>query len=251
MSYEIVYARQFIKVDNLIIPLVLYGSNNSYVMNYSGRYKRDRNWHPMYLKSNEMIAISEENLMARIESICSGGEYQEYFVRNGKWVDDKGLIRFFKNGIKDAKTIEEIQNTYYVGNLGAYLSIWNKSNNSTELITNISTTEELKDFLNKAEERLSNRSEAEQIYVCLRFYSDELKPRQTKEKKKPTERLSDFYAVKIEDRGYLTQLTSRRIKYTFSSSFSKQFKTEKEANKYINKLKERFSCDFSVEHIVA
>ena len=42
MSYEIVYNRQFLKVDDKIIPLVLYGSNNCYQYDYNtGKEKRE------------------------------------------------------------------------------------------------------------------------------------------------------------------------------------------------------------------
>ena len=51
--------------------------------------------------------------MERIKSYCDGGEYQEHFIQNGKWVDDKGLIRFIQNGIKNAKTIEELKEDYF------------------------------------------------------------------------------------------------------------------------------------------
>lgn len=37
MSYEIVYNRQFLKIDDKIIPLVLYGSNNCYEVMWNGK----------------------------------------------------------------------------------------------------------------------------------------------------------------------------------------------------------------------
>ena len=54
----------------------------------------------------------------------------------------------------------------------------------------------------------------------------------------------------MDGRGYLTQLTSRRIKYCSLCNSTKQFKKEKDANKYIDKLKNRCYVTFEVEHIV-
>lgn len=44
MSYEIVYNKQFLKIDGKIIPLALYGSNNCYEPLPNGRQRREREW---------------------------------------------------------------------------------------------------------------------------------------------------------------------------------------------------------------
>ena len=103
MSYEIVYNRQFLKIDDKIIPLVLYGSSR-------GRERRERSWHPIYCGRNETIAFSGNKIQERTKSHFNGCEH---FMRNGKWVDDAGLLRFFQSGIKEEKTIEELQETYF------------------------------------------------------------------------------------------------------------------------------------------
>lgn len=41
MSYSIVYNKQFLKIDDKIIPLVLYGSNNCYEPLPNGRQRRE------------------------------------------------------------------------------------------------------------------------------------------------------------------------------------------------------------------
>jgi len=110
MSYEIVYNKQFLKIDGKIIPLILHGSNNCYEILSDGRQRRKREWSTIYIGgSNRSIVSTEAEIMKEIKSCCDGGEYQEHFVQNRKWVNDKGLIRFFQNGIKNAKTIEELK----------------------------------------------------------------------------------------------------------------------------------------------
>lgn len=247
MSYEIVYNRQFLKIDGKIIPLVLYGSNNCYTTTWNGRDRREREWHPMYFGNNTMIAQTQEKIMQRINSCC-GGTYQEHFMRNGKMVDDKGLIRFFQNGIKNAKTIEELKEQFFFNGMYGYFSVWNGMDNRIENRIEITSSDDLRKYLADAQNRLDNKTEKEEIYICLKYYSENFQARVKKERK-PKERLTDYYAIKVNGCGYLTQLTSRRIKYCLLCNSTKQFKTEKDANKYIDKLKNRCYATFEVEHI--
>lgn len=252
MSYEIVYNKQFLKIDEKIIPLVLQGSNNCYEPLANGRQRRIRNWHPIYIGSNKQPALTETELISMVESLCDGGEYQEHFVQNGKWVDDKGLIRFFQNGIKNAKTIEELKEDYFFMGMNGYFSVWNEMNNIIENCVEIKSSDDLMNFLETAQNRLDNRTEKEVIYICLEYYNENFEPR-VKLERKSKEHLTDYFAIKVGNRdSYLVKQTSRRIIYTSLCNFTKQFKTEKEADKYIKKLIEKgFKIDFSVEHIMA
>lgn len=248
MGYEIVYNRQFLKIDDKIIPLVLYGSNNAYEIMWNGKERRERSWNPMYLGSNKIIAMTENELMEFIEGCC-GDTCQNHFMRNSKLVDDKGLISFFKNGIKNAKTIEEMNENYYFSGMQGYFSVWRGMNNTIENKVEINSSEDLRKYLSEIQKRLDNKTNNENIYFCLRYYDEEFKSRVPKERK-PKERLTDYYAIKVNGYNYLLQLTKTRIKYCSLCNKTKQFKTEKEANKYIEKIKDRFTANFEVEHIV-
>lgn len=250
MSYEIVYNKQFLKIDGKIIPLVLHGSNNCYEPLTNGRQRRERNWNPIYISSNAQIAVTESDLMKRIKSLCDGGEYQEHFMQNGKWVDDKGLIRFFQNGIKNAKTIEELKEDYFFKGMYGYFSVWKGTNNTIENRMEINSSDNLREFLEAAQNRLDNRKEKENIYICLNYYNEKFECR-VKPERKAKERLTDYFAIKVGNRdSYLVKQTSRRIRHASLCNMTKQFKTEKEANKYVEKLIDKgFKIDFSVEHI--
>lgn len=248
MSYEIVYNRQFLKIDDKIIPLVLYGSNNCYEVMWNGKERRERTWNPMYLGSNKMITMTESELMKFIEGCC-GGTCQEHFMRNSKWVDDKALIRFFENGIKNAKTIEEMSEKYYFNGMQGCFSVWKGMNNTIENRVEINSSEDLRKYLSEIQKRLECKADDEEIYFCLRYYDEEFKLRIQKERK-PKERLTDYYAIKVNGYNYLVQLTKTRIKYCSLCNKTKQFKTEKDASRYIEKLKDRFTATFEVEHIV-
>lgn len=250
MSYEIVYNKQFLKIDKKIIPLTLCGSSNCYESLPNGRQRREREWDAIYIgRSNKQIAVTEAEIMKEIE-FCCDGEYQEHFMQNGKWVDDKGLIRFFQNGIKNAKTIEELKEDYFFMGMYGYFSIWKGMDNTIENRAEINSSDDLRKFLEAAQNRLDNRTDKEGIYICLGYYNEKFESR-VKPERKARERLTDYFAIKVGDRdSYLVKLTSRKIKYTSLCNLTKQFKTEKEANKYVKKLKEKgFACAFSVKHI--
>ena len=249
MSYTIVYGRQFLKIDDKIIPLVLYGSNNCYESTLNGRERRERSWHPMYFGCNTMLAQTEEKIMERIQSCC-GGVSQEHFMKSGKWVDDDGLIRFFKNGIRAAKTIEELKEEYFFYSMRGYFSVWNGLNKRLEHKVVISSSDDLRDFLLAAQSRLDNRAEKEEIYICLEYYTEKFDARARREQK-VKEQLTDYYAIKVNDDGYLIRLTRKKLQYAFLCPDTKQFKTEKAAQDYMAKLVGRFKCTFEVKHIIA
>jgi len=248
MSYEIVYNRQFLRIDDKIIPLVLYGSNNC-TQYRNGRERRERDWYSMYFNGgNQMITATEDEILNTIQKY-TGGEYQEHFMRNSKCVDDKGLIRFFNDGIKKAKTIEELKEEYFFTGLNGYFSIWKGMENTIENRVSIYSSEDLRKFLINCQERI-NKADQEIVYICLHYMNEEFKPRVTKQKT-TKERLTDFFAIKVFDKYYLTQLTAKRIKYTTLCHLTKQFKTEKEANRYLEKLVEKgFNSQLSVEHVI-
>lgn len=252
MSYEIVYNKQFLKIDGKIIPLILHGSNNCYESLYNGRERRERNWNPLYIGSNTPIVVTESDLMKKIEACCDGGEYQEHFMQNGKWVNDKGLIRFFQNGIKNAKTIEELKEDYFFMGMYGYFSVWNGMDNTIENRVEINSSDDLRKFLETAQDRLDKKTEKEGIYICLKYYNEKFESR-VKPERKAKERLTDYFAIKIGNRdNYLVKQTSRRIRHTSLCNLTKQFKTEREANKYVEKLIDKgFKIDFSVKHITA
>ena len=253
MSYEIVYNKQFLKIDGKIIPLTLHGSSNCYEPLPNGRQRREREWNAIYIGgSNKPIAATEAEIMKEIESCCDGGEYQEHFMQNGKWIDDKGLIRFFQNGIKNAKTIEELKEDYFFMGMYGFFSVWKGMDNTIENRVEINSSDDLQGFLNAAQNRLYNRAEKEGIYICLKYYNEKFESR-VKPERRVKERLTDYFAIKVGNRdSYLVKLTSRRIKHTSLCNLTKQFKTEREANKYVEKLNEKgFKIDFLVEHITA
>ena len=211
MSYEIVYAKQFIKTNKYIIPTVLMGSNNC-TMYYGGREIRERDWTPL---SNNLVGKNEEELMKEIEKWL-GSKYQQHFKYNSKWVDDKALIRFMKNGIKNALSIEEIKEQ--TGHsLICYLSIWEEHENKQELFEIISKNVDFETWLEKAKQRIENKNGNEQIYYHIGWHT--IRPlgaiKQTKITGQVVAKSRDMY-IKIED-NKLYFVTKRQYATVFES----------------------------------
>ena len=95
MSYTIEYDKIFLKSGAGYTPLWLAGDSNCY--EGSGRnQRRVRDWSVFM----SQLGVTEEKLMERIQPLL-GGPYQEHWQRRGKWVDDKGLVTWVKNGCKN------------------------------------------------------------------------------------------------------------------------------------------------------
>ena len=272
MSHEIVYQKQFLKTeDGNVIPLVSIGSNNCYTNEIDSRgrgyEKRSRDWSAIYSNgSNQNVSIAPEKLLEIVEKYTGGNSYQQHFKMYSKWVDDAGLIRFMKSGIKNAKTIEELSelNAYPI-ELRAGFSVWYKSNeqysdgsyvskNKFEDYKYIKTSQDLTEFLNFADERIKTKLDNESVYVHLSFTSEKAIPYpKNKKTRSNKEKPEEYWTIIRADGAYLKKLTRGGARLSYYKSDSKCFNTEKAANTYIEKnlLNSRFSSKhkYSAEFI--
>lgn len=146
MSYTIEYDKIFLKSASGFTPLWLVGDNNC----YEGRgrnQRRVRDWSVFM----SLIGVSEEKLMESIQPMI-GGSYQEHWKRRGKWVDDKGLVSWVKNGCKNAVTIEElIEVNRFVAIKCCVMESYMKMLSSCY----IHSTAELDDWIKEAKEKIA------------------------------------------------------------------------------------------------
>lgn len=154
MSYEIVYGKCFLRTSRGIVPMVLMGSSN--VTTYSsrtGREVRQREWSPLvyYAQTLEMIEAAPDKLMDIVRKFHPGGRSENFKYRS-HWMSDEDVVRFFSDGIRNAKTLEEIRERYPYQRLRCMLAT---STNSTQTVADdlrciCESTKELEDFLDKA-----------------------------------------------------------------------------------------------------
>lgn len=140
MSYEILYTRQFIKInDNLFAPIILAGSNNCYECGRGGRDgRRDRSWwndtniieHKQFASKEDILAgldrvrqhIIDRNT-ERVEEAKVKGDFNEDVYndeRFGWWssiaisgahtsgTSFSMFKSFYLTGIKKALTVEQL-----------------------------------------------------------------------------------------------------------------------------------------------
>lgn len=172
MSYQIVYGKSFIKTTKGIIPLILSGSSNCWDANN----RRERCW-TVGFNAFKQVLMTSEAIMQGVDDMIAKQEAQGYFemfVYSGKWITKEQFVNFYKNGIKNAKTIEQIiadgkQKKYGTPSLNVYLSFCGYENEVFKQYKiesrAIKTTEELE----KAITELLPRTNEKDIFLNVRF----------------------------------------------------------------------------------
>ena len=126
MSYDIVYAKKFIKLSNgVILPLILSGSNNCFMFsNETGKEIPERDWRVF---NGFLDKTGDEIIAWAYEKVKSGKKSSEWFVENAKWITNETIVPWFKNCIKKASCIEDILYANPSVRLSAFVSIFDSS----------------------------------------------------------------------------------------------------------------------------
>ena len=136
MSYAIEYKRQFIRSAEGLTPCWLAGDNNVY--EGTGRdERRVREWCCFH----NLVGVTEQDILDSVQSSLGG--YGQHWMRNGKWVNDTGLIRWIKSGCRAASTIEDIlSENPHLHDIHCYVSVWENHINRRELDYYVSSSAE-------------------------------------------------------------------------------------------------------------
>lgn len=275
MSYSIIYDKQFIKVrENSFIPLILCGDNNL----YEGNGKRVRDWSVfshildggIYGSLEYMLKKSEE-IKANI--ISRNKEYNDRYKETGQenaiceYTDDKfgwfdgiaiggkhtskttygDFVNIFKSGVKNAITIEEAIEKFYVSfrfKTSSYDDEKLKDQLKEPVNCQIKTTEEL---IKKYEE-LSDYLKNTGVNLCFNVSASEEFGKRVRRIKSPVQKrqkslvpVDFFFVVKdMKTNNYVAKLNRNGYSYGHSYQSAKHFAKEKEANKYVVKLNDKF-----------
>ena len=268
MSYDIFYRKQFIKVSGTeTIPFFEAGSNNCYDVGSRKRIgKRSRSWDNQ--RFNGKIIVSNDEIIKYVE------DYQDSLIkrgieRNKDSNDDsytynpnhfgchaslsiKGyttakttyahFFNFYKNGIKTAKTIEELRDN----NINIELVV---SPYPEKKITELGLERKPSVTLYSTEQLVKLIKEYEEYYkdvpMCFylttfsewsltKYFSKNKQKRMRKEKELIT--LKEYYVIKCPNGGILARLTNGGYKYVNNLAYYnsvKIFKTEKQANTFL------------------
>jgi len=128
MSYEIIYDKQFVKVnDKTFIPMILAGSNNCYEWSPSGKERRARSWWNFSYLLGGKLAGSLEGMLKIQENYREGllerhgeeyddnsfGYYSSLSINGGGCNATYGQYTgISKTGCAKALTVEQLANEY-------------------------------------------------------------------------------------------------------------------------------------------
>lgn len=177
MGYTIVYDRLFVRAGDKYIPICLYGSSNctEYV---NGREVRERSW-STFSYCDEMLLADEETLMREVKARHTGTSSENFKYKT--WLDDAAVIRFFENGIKNAVTIEEMQQQLGSGEaVDAYLSCWPADGgwSKTQIRKQLRSSDEIEEWTEAAKAKKTEMLDAgdwNSVYICFGFSGREPK----------------------------------------------------------------------------
>ena len=150
MSIEIMYGRQFVKLDDEhILPLTLSGSSNC-TMFIGGREILEREWNCL-INGIVIPGASVDEYRKALEKLVSNNPDGEWFRQGGKMLIGKNILKWFDSGCKSAATIEEIKQKYPQQSIKCSLMGHSKDKNdyhsTMKFIKYCDTTEEIKEWL--------------------------------------------------------------------------------------------------------
>lgn len=271
MSYEIIYNRQFIKVDdNRVIPFLEMGSNNCYEATGSGR-KRARSWGNSYGFTNGCIIAYNDELLYNIDNYekeiieRSKKNVEEYgdswaydpkrfgyhtgisfYGRGTRSTTFSAFRSYYKNGIKTAKTIEELKEH----GVQFYLTVYRWKDEDIlskglEIKPDVTfeSTEQMINTINEYEEYYGGKVS---LYINLlgsdwnlvQMIKDKNREKRMNRKTKEKTLTNEYFTlVSKNNGGYFVRFTARGYRYSYFQSSGKKFLTEKQAEKFKSKMR--------------
>ena len=248
MSYTIIYERLFVKVpidaEDCILPLVLAGSNNCYETGLYGKDRRARDWSTLAVQESEFYnrygipVVLIDDADEYVEQFMNGDDMY-HFKFNNKFLKDDSFRRFWNNGIKDALTIEEInEKRRYDTYIMVFYGERGNENNKTY---KCKTSEELSEALIKVGDYHMEHHSGHMIVSfghedVLAKENLKLKYQKKKAEKKNWLKEQGYAYVLKKDNFYIGKLTARRLHNYMDVEDAKQFKDEKSAKKWLEEL---------------
>lgn len=273
MSYEIVYDKQFIKVNDKgtekYIPMILAGASNCYDTNYNGKERRERSWfswHNTSLISTvaEMVGYWDN---VRTEKIVANNKedkdkwYTEYNDNAfGYWVgiglgskhtsnvSFKNITGIFTVGAKKSLTIEQLASegvrvivkSSYILNNDVNISPYSLVvENDTELFDAI--------------EQCNKRFEGTKVRATIKFgamYEDKPKRLRARyfapiKRVKVAKEFKTTYRIAVDNYGFFQKETRSNMVYNMTG---KIFVSKNAVDKKLKQLNDKnYSCKFTIE----
>lgn len=270
MSYEIIYDKQFIKVKDSYVPMVLSGSSNCYEYGNNGKERRSRSWFPFRLSNNLFINneiakrywedscndivdrnierfTDRKNFMDEVKS--SFGYYTGIYINGNRKTTYGNINGIFKTGIEKALTIEQLKevNVNVIVKSG-YISSDNKDIKPFSKV--VDNEDQFFDAVKECEEYLRNTK----ISTTVEFsgmYDD--KPKYIRRKffpKKPKQlvKTNTIHNIITSNGTYVYKSTRGGYNYTYHKGSAKMYADINTAKAQAKRLSKRFpNTEFNVE----
>lgn len=137
MSYTIEYAKLFLKSEIGYTPCWECGSSNVYETDR----RRARDW----CVWQNLLGVTPEKIMDEALGMCDGCEH---WMKDGKWIDDAGLIRWVELGVAKAVTIEDILAANpFLSSIYCRASVWENRQNRSECERYLRSTSDLDEWI--------------------------------------------------------------------------------------------------------
>lgn len=249
MSYEIVYDRLAIKAgEDKYILLIQAGSNNC----WEDSRRPEKNWWVYTMdtlggKSDDILFATEQEIAAQIEADAQkfageSGYLEIYKTRNKAWTAN-GFVRWIKNAVKKAVTVEELRERNYLCLSTEYCKNGRDGSDGFKSsdVVSIHTTEDLVEYIKGFQE------DAKAIRIWWDLPRDLSRPKVAR-KPHVFEQVDHYYIIQCREitSRHLYKKTPRGICTCYAED-AKKFKSEKQCLAYIKKhrLNER---DFGGHH---
>jgi len=272
MSYEILYDKQFVKInENDVIPIECHGSNNCTETTYSGRERRERHWGVSTYATKGKNIIDKNELIENVNQIINdnvskrmmepkewgkpeSGHYDaEHIRKNYGYFSSlqipggstaNNLLNWYKNGIKKALPIETLAEIGIVLRFTTYVSYYDKEPKDIEPLPDeyASTTDQIITILNKRKDYYKNTETGKGEYVTFSpsGQSLEMKLKRLRKIDRPKRERQNvstnvFYTL-CNDKGSLIKYTSRGYRYSYNNEGGKRYLTRKDAEKKLSQI---------------
>jgi len=265
MSYDIIYNKQFVKLRNTgeVIPMLLAGSSNCFDIGVGGRNgRRVRSWDNLrYYNRKGKISEKPEVILKNLDSELNryireqrkredGGKpshvkehfgyYAAIVVGSGHCFDTSWdqYRSQFANGIKKALTIEELDNL----GVNLYFNHYSYNGDSPDGKPEEVQLRNERDYfieLKKWREWQANAGKTFYLSFSPSNTDTVLRRLRSGNHKTPKEKTrveQDHYFVLTDGYNALVKYTSQGYRYSYSQTGGKKFRTEKEAEKYRQRL---------------
>lgn len=151
MSHDVFYGRQFVRTTHGYIPMVLAGASNCTMPNWqTGKEIMERQWFSICRDS--VVNATEAELLGYAEALYKGDLDRDLCrTSSGKWLTGANMIQFYKNGIKNAKSLEELDLLRPYTSLCCKVTTYDPQNGYKDyLTTHCRATDALEQWLDEA-----------------------------------------------------------------------------------------------------